>query len=142
MQYHFNVHNEENGYWAECLELDGCFTQADDFEQLQTNMHQALNFYLSEPEDSQVLFPLPNNDLSSQNFQKVKVDPKVALSFLLRRKRILNKLTQAQVAEKLGLKNIWSYQRLEKPSSANASVTTLAKLMQVFPDLELDLVFK
>ncbi|MCF7793432.1 MAG: type II toxin-antitoxin system HicB family antitoxin [Candidatus Cloacimonetes bacterium] len=142
MHYHFQIHEEDKGYWAECKELDGCITQADDLEELKKNMHQALNLFLSEPENSQILFPLPDNSYENSKVENIEVEPKVALSFLLRRQRILSKLTQSEVAKRLGLKSIWSYQRLEKPSSANASVTTLSKLLQVFPDLELDMVFK
>ena len=142
MHYHFKIHQEDNGYWAECIELDGCNSQADDLDELRKNIHQSLNLFLSEPDDSQVLFPLPDKKLDKEDFALVEVEPQVALSFLLRRQRIINKLTQAEVAKRLGLKNIWSYQRLEKPDSANASVTTLAKLLQVFPNLELDMIFK
>ena len=141
MFFHFKVHQEDNGLWSECIELDGCYTQADDIDQLKINMHQALNLYLSEPENSQVIFPLPGKTTIKSNVYLVKVDSKVALSFLLRRNRILHELTQVQVAKKLGFKNIWSYQRLEKPSSANPTLSTLNKLQNIFPDLELNLIF-
>lgn len=29
MFYHFKIHKEENKFWAQCLELPGCITQAD-----------------------------------------------------------------------------------------------------------------
>ncbi|MDP8267779.1 MAG: type II toxin-antitoxin system HicB family antitoxin [Candidatus Tenebribacter davisii] len=142
MFYHFKVHHEDNGLWAECLELEGCNTQADDIDQLKVNMHQALNLYLSEPEYSQVLSPLPFKTTSISNIHQVKVDSKVALSFILRRHRILKDLSQSQVAEMLGLKNIYSYQRLEKSSTANPSLSTMDKLKDALPDLELNLIFK
>ncbi|MDP8204594.1 MAG: hypothetical protein P9L95_08705 [Candidatus Tenebribacter mawsonii] len=141
MFYHFKVHQEDNGLWAECIELEGCNTQADDIDQLKVNMHQALNLYLSEPENSQVIFPLPLKTTTVSNIHLVKVDSAVALSFLLRRNRVLHELTQVQVAKKLGFKNIWNYQRLEKPSSANPTLSTLNKLQNIFPDLELNLIF-
>ena len=142
MFYHFKVHPEDNGLWAECLELDGCYTQADDMDHLKSNMRQALNLYLSEPENSKVIFSLPIKSSKKPNVYLVEVDSKVALSFLLRRNRIQHELTQIQVANKLGFKNIWSYQRLEKPSSANPTLSTLNKLQNIFPDLELNLIFK
>lgn len=142
MNYHFKVHKETTGFWAECLELEGCHTQADTLEELKSNMSEVLNLYLSEPENSKVIFPLPDKNMISVNIHKIDVEPKVALSFLLRRNRILHKLTQAQAADKLGLKSLWSYQRLEKPSSANPTLSTMKKLQNIFPDLELNLVFK
>ena len=29
MKYHFKVHKGGKGYWAECIELVGCITEAD-----------------------------------------------------------------------------------------------------------------
>jgi len=142
MYYHFKIHQEGNGFWAECLELEGCDTQAEDMEQLQINMSGCVNLYLSEPVNSQVLFPLPGKYRTSTIIQQIEVEPKVAFSFLIRRYRLIHNLTQAQVAEKLGLKNLWSYQRLEKSSSANPTLSTLNKLQNIFPDLELNRVFK
>lgn len=28
MQYHFRIHKDQDGLWAECVELPGCMTQA------------------------------------------------------------------------------------------------------------------
>ena len=34
MKYHFKIHKEKGGFWAECLELVGCSTQADTKDEL------------------------------------------------------------------------------------------------------------
>lgn len=47
MFYHFKVHQEDNGFWSECIELEGCVTQADDIDKLNANMYKALNLYLT-----------------------------------------------------------------------------------------------
>lgn len=59
---------------------------------------------------------------------------------LLRKYREEHHYTQKEVAEKLGMKNIFSYQRLERRS--NPSLSTLNKLKQVFPDLSVDYVLQ
>ena len=141
MHYNFKVLQEEKGFWAECIELDGCQTQADSIEELKSNMHLALNLYLSEPDDSTVIYNLPQKDIVAHNVYQINVEPKVALSFLLRRYRFLHNLTQKQAAEKIGMKNIWSYQKFEKPASANPTLSMLAKFKEVFPDLNLDYIF-
>ena len=141
MHYHFKVHQEAEGFWAECIELDGCQTQGDSIEELKRNMHQALNLYLSEPDDSTVIYELPQKNIVAQNVYQINVEPKVALSFLLRRYRLLHNLTQKQVAKKIGMKNLWSYQKFEKPASANPTLSMLAKFKEVFPDLNLDYIF-
>jgi transcriptional regulator with XRE-family HTH domain len=64
------------------------------------------------------------------------VDPGIALSVLLRNYRLQHKYTQTQVAHRLGMKNLYSYQRLER--RANPSLQTLQKLKRVFPDLSVD----
>lgn len=142
MHYHFKIHKEDNGYWAECLELEGCNTQADDLNNLKSNMEEVLNLYLSEPSESTVLFPLPDITIeeSEVDAERVKVNPKVAFSFIIRHHRILNNFTQQQVAEKLGYKNIYSYQRLEK-SSTNPTLDKIAQIKNIYPDLDLALIF-
>jgi len=38
---------EEGGFWAEVLALPGCVTQGDTMEELQTNLHEAIECWLS-----------------------------------------------------------------------------------------------
>lgn len=137
MVYHFRVHKNRDGLWAECLELRGCSTQGDSIGELLENAREALNLYLEEPEDSQVIFPLPVAHRSKDAIE-VPVEPGVAFSVLLRNYRISNKYTQRQVAKKLGMKNLYSYQRLERRSNPN--LATLQKIKRVFPDLSVDYV--
>ena len=137
MIYHFRVHKGRDGLWTECLELSGCVTQADSMSELQRNAREALNLYLQEPEDSQLVFPLPTHH-SGKDIIEVPVDPGVAFSVVLRNYRISNKYTQRQVAKKLGMKNLYSYQRLERRSNPN--LETLQRIKKVFPDLSVDYV--
>ena len=48
MNYHFKIHKEKKGFWAECLEIPGCLTQGDNINQLQANMHEALSLMLDD----------------------------------------------------------------------------------------------
>jgi hypothetical protein len=54
-------------------------------------------------------------------------------SFLYRE---INILTQKEAAKKLGMKNIFSYQRLER--GCNATLSIISKLMALFPQFSLD----
>ncbi len=140
MRFHFKIHKENKGFWAECIELEGCNTQADTLQRLEKNMSEVLNLYLSEPEDSTVVFPIPDETIKeAKDIVSVKVDPHVAFAFLLRRYRLVNKLSQQDVAKKMGWKNIWSYQRFEK--TANPTLDKLSKFNEAFPDLNIPLVF-
>jgi len=139
MVYHFKVHKEPNGYWAECIELSGCQTQADSRQELLSKAIEALNLYLDEPENSPILFPLPRPS-KAKNVIDVPVHPAIAFSVLLRNYRVKQRLTQKQVADRLGMRNLYSYQRLERRS--NPSLETLRKLKDVFPDLSVDYVLR
>lgn len=44
---------EEGGFWAEVPALPGCFTQGESLEDLEANLHEAIEGWLlaAEPED-------------------------------------------------------------------------------------------
>ena len=141
MRYHFKVHKEGTGFWAECVELRGCQTQGKNREELEKNMAEVLNLYLSEPEDSTLTFPLPKKTKVPKNLVKVPVDPSVAFAFLLKRLRHQKHLTQREVANLMGLQgSLYKYQRLERPKTANPELKTLVLLRRAFPDFDLDLL--
>ena len=141
MHYHFKLHKEKDGYWAECCELDGCLSQGDTQKKLYKACEEALDVYLYEPEDSERAFPLPDERLDKKrNVIKIKVDPQKALAIVLRNYRLANKITQKKAAERLGMKNIYSYQRLEKKS--NATLSIIGKIHTVFPGIKLEYLFQ
>jgi predicted RNase H-like HicB family nuclease/DNA-binding XRE family transcriptional regulator len=140
MVYHFKIHEELGKFWATCIELEGCNTQADTREELKRNMKEVLDLYLEEPIESEILFPLPKATISEKDMEDVEVDLQIAFAILLRHIRTNHNLTQKEVAEKLGMKNIYSYQRLEKKS--NPTLMLIKKLKSVFPELSVDYVMQ
>ena len=141
MRYHFKIHKEGNGFWAECIEIPGCLTEGDSKEELFENMKESLNIYLEEPEDSQYLAPLPKMSIElSHNVVEVPVDPSIALAFYIRQQRIKNGLTQKEAAAKLGMKQVYSYQRLER--RCNPTLELIVKLVWLFPALSLDKILR
>jgi predicted RNase H-like HicB family nuclease len=139
MNYHFAVHSEAGGYWASCLELNGCATQADTAEELSLNCVEALNLYLEEPPESEAVFSLPYDHYDEeQGYLKIPVDPEIGFAVLLRHYRHSHHLTQKQVAAKLGMKNVYSYQRLEKRS--NPTLRIMKKVKTIFPEMMLDVL--
>lgn len=138
MKYHFKVHKEGEGFWAECLELSGCFTQGDSMEELRSNMEEALNLYIDEPENSKKLAPLPDDSIRpSRSIIEVPVDPSIAFAFMVRYNRIQKGLTQQEVADKMGFENVYSYQRLEN-KKCNPTLRILSQLKHLFPDFSVD----
>jgi len=138
MKYHFRVTKEGEGYVAYCVELNGCQTQADTRKELIPNMKEALNLYLNEPADSKEIFPLPDNKIKGKNIVEIECAVKVAFAMLLRQARLGSKLSQKKVAEKMGYKNTFSYQKLEDSKTANPTLVTISKVKKVFPKLSLE----
>ena len=53
MKFKAIVHEaEEGGYWAEVPAIPGCPTQGDTFEELVTNLHEAIEGCLSVDVDN------------------------------------------------------------------------------------------
>jgi len=140
MHYHFRVYKEENGYWAKCIELQGCQSQGDTIEDLKNNLAESLNLFLDESSNSEVIFIKPDESLEGKDIISIKVDPKIAFANCLRMERIKHKMTQKEAAAKLGYKSIWAYQKLESSSKTNPELKTISKIKELFPDLDLNYV--
>ncbi len=138
MVYHFRVHKEKNGYWAECIEIEGCNTQGDSLENLKANTAEALNLHLSEPENSSVIFPNPKKKPNGQNLFAVKVDPRVAMAMRIRQERLKLGLTQRKTATLLGINHVSAYQKFESSKTCNPGLEMLVRLKKVFPGLAVD----
>lgn len=141
MKYHFEIHQEsDGGYWAECIELPGCVTEGDNYEELYENMQDALNTYIYEPSNSTKLAALPDESIkTSADVVEVPLDPAIALGFQVRYLRLKHGFTQKEMAEKMGYDNIFSYQRLEDKSNELA-LNKFNKLKEIFPEFSVDRV--
>lgn len=138
MKYHFKIHKEGDRFWAQCLELDGCITEADSREELDKNMHDALNLYIEEEADSDDLAAMPDSKIKlSKTVVAVFVDPQVAFTFLVRYWRIKEGLTQKEAAKRMGFDTLYSYQRLEA-RRCNPSLKIITMVKKLFPDFSLD----
>lgn len=140
MKYHFKIHRESQGYWAECVELDGCHTQADNMRHLHQNMAEALNLFLDEPDNSKIIFSLPKKIVKGKNIVEVAVLPEVAFSSLLRRTRILSGYTQHEMKERLEFSSVFAYQKLERAKYSNPTLKSLLKIKKVLPHFPLGLL--
>ena len=139
MKYHFSYKTDDDGIWGNCCEVPELYAQADTLDDCKKNCEEALNLMLEEPVDSQVEFKLPEKKFDEKaNTIQVPVYPEVAFGMLLRIYRLKHNMTQKQAAEKLGMKNVYSYQRLEKKS--NPTLSMLKKVTEVFPDMQMDMI--
>jgi antitoxin HicB len=138
--YGFLVHKEieGGGYWGECLDLKGCLSEGKTVDELKEHLQEALDLYLSEPDDSKVIFPSPKKHNSKKNIIYIKPSFSVAFAASLRMLRLKHKLTQKQMAASMGYKSTTAYQKLESPKTANPGLETLVRLKRVLPDLKID----
>lgn len=140
MIYHFKIHKEKSGYWAQCMEL-GVLTQGETLEELDFYMKECLNLTLDEPEDSHEVFALPDQSIKkSKNIREVEVDSNIAFAMLLRQCRLKNGFTQNQMKEKLNFKNLFSYQKLEMSKFANPTLKSMKKIKDALPDFPFQLL--
>ena len=140
MIYHFKIHEEKGGFWAECLEIPGIVTQADSPSELLANAKEALDVTLDEPESSKMIFPEPHATATSANILEVTVDPGIAFAMLVRQARVRRGMTQQQAARSMGFKGLYSYQRLECGCRCNPALSTIVKVHKLFPEIDLGLV--
>jgi antitoxin HicB len=109
-------------------------------EELRFNMTEVLDCVLDEPQDSEVLFPDPDPTIKvGKRIVAAPVTPKIALASMVRQARVRRKMTQKQAATELGMKNVYSYQRLESSKTVNPEFTTLLRLRKLFPEVSVDL---
>jgi antitoxin HicB len=141
MKYHFKTKKEKTGYWAFCLELEGCQSQGDSLKELKANCAEALNLYLAEPETSRTIFPLPKKGIKSSKIFEVEVDPTVALAMLVRQTRLKNGKTQKEIAEALNI-HLSAYQKYEDHQTSNLELKTIQKLKRVLPNLNVSIIFE
>lgn len=136
MKYHFTIHDDPDGLWAECIELPGCVTQAESLDELYVNMEEALNLYCDEPVDSTRVDRLPSNVKKRKGVVAVPVQPSIAFSLYVRHLRKKYNLTQKEMMERLNMNSLFSFQRLERKGDPRLS--TLMRIKKVFPELSVD----
>jgi predicted RNase H-like HicB family nuclease/DNA-binding XRE family transcriptional regulator len=144
MKYHFKYDKDERGgYWGESLEIEGCRSEGDTLEELKKNLTEVLNLCLESAYNDQEDFVFPEEKFEGQNdVLGIKPDVNVLFANLLKYYRKKNKLTQKSIAEKLGYKSVWAYQKLENSKYGNVQLKTLAKIEEIFPDFNLNYVLK
>lgn len=135
MIYHFKVHKEKKGFWAEGIELTGCRAQGENLEDLRRECEEALNLYLDEPHDSKEVFSLPHKSIkNSKGILEIEVNPQVAFSFLMRRTRLTLGFTQHQMKDHLDFRTLFSYQKLERSKTANPTLKSLMHILKRLPN--------
>jgi len=126
---------EGGGYSVSFLDLKGCITQGDTFEEAYYNAREALSGII----ESHIENKLPLPEISKKSIEAVKnrVNVKLVapmqdtmLPLMIRGRRRELKLTQKDMAKKLKVSQ-QAYQRLEDPAHFNATTKKLEQIEKV-----------
>ena len=107
MKYHFKIHKEKDSYWADCVELKGCRSQAKTFPGILKSSEEELNIFLDEPENSALMPPELSARIKGKNIAEISVSPGIAFALMLKKERHKMGLTQSDVARKLGIRSLY-----------------------------------
>lgn len=130
MTYPAIFHKEDNLYWVEFPDLEGCFTQGDSIEHAKEMAKEALTVYLESLDSRKIAIPEPS-ELKGKKVHYIEPDINVSFAITLKHERKKLGLTQKQAAAKMGMK--WAmYQRIENPRKSNPTLATIAKLQLAF----------
>ncbi len=135
MRYFARISKQHTGeYLVDFPELKGCLTEGETLQEAKQNASEALNGWPASCCDRNLNIPYPKVR-KGKNDYPIEVDLQVNFAIVLRKKRKLKRLSQGQVAKKLGISQ-QSYAKLEIPAKTNPSLSTLKKLAQAL-DIEL-----
>ena len=138
MIYYAKITKQKSGeYLVEFPELEGCFSEASSIKSALNNAKEALDGWLAANCDHDLKIPAPKIR-RGKNYHAISVDISVAFPILLRKARKKKRLSQTQVAEKLGISQ-QAYARLETPLKANPALKTIQNLSET---LNLDFSLK
>ena len=51
-EFHVIIEKDKNGYFARCLDLDGCFAQGETYESVETEIRDAIQLHLEDMGDT------------------------------------------------------------------------------------------
>ncbi len=137
MEYYAKIQRQKGGnYLVEFPDLPGCLTEGRTLDIARKNAEEALNGWLAANCDRDLNIPV-SRQRNGRNYYPVEVDIAIEFVICLRRLRKTRKLSQADVAKKLGISQ-QAYAKLETPEKANPSLSTIKKLCEAL-DAEIDI---
>lgn len=119
---------KDKTYLVDFPELKGCFTEGKTLIKAKENASEALNGWLASCCDRNLNIPDPKQR-RGKNFYPIMVDFQISLAIVLKRKRKQKRLSQAQIAKKLGMTQ-QTYAKLEASLKTNLSPMTLQESLK------------
>lgn len=129
MIYYAKITKQEDGsYLVVFPDVPGCMTEGSSLTAAKANAREALTGWLAARCDRDLNIPTPK-DRAAKNFHAIAVDIQVEFAVSLRLLRKSRKLSQTQVARKMGITQ-QAYAKLETPLKTNPSLSTIQRLAQ------------
>ena len=137
MKYYARITKQKDkSYLVDFPELPGCLTEGKNLNEAKENAKEALNGWLASNCDRNLNIPNPKTK-KAKNYYLIDVNVQIAFAITLRKIRRKKRLSQAQVAKRLGITQ-QAYAKLEIPLKTNPSLSTLQKLSDA---LDVELLF-
>ena len=128
MKYYAKIVRDAEGYHQVSFpDLAGCFTYGETQKDALKNAAEALNCWLDACCAQKDKAPLPKAR-RGRNYYGISVDPQIALPVALRQLRALRRVSQAQVAKKLGM-TPKKYAEFELPLKASTPFSQIKKII-------------
>ena len=128
MKYFAKITKDSEGYYQVSFsDLNGCFTYGDTLEDALKNAAEALNCWLDACCSENDRAPVPKVR-RGRNYHPVRVAPQIALPVVLRQMRAARRMSQAQVAKKLGM-TTQAYAEFELPLKASTPFSKIRKII-------------
>jgi predicted RNase H-like HicB family nuclease len=64
VEYIARVHDEDGSYWAEVLDLPGCFASGDSLDELREALAESISLYLADEASTDIASPAATRALS------------------------------------------------------------------------------
>ena len=136
MIYYAKITKQHRTYLVEFPDAPGCLTEGNNLNNAKANAIEALEGWLEARCDHNLDIPEPKKRTGRYHYS-VQVSVQLEFAIALRKLRKRRKLTQSQVAKKLGISQ-QAYAKLETPIKSNPSLSTIQRLADAL-DADVDL---
>lgn len=119
-------------YGVKFPDFPGIITFGHSFDEAVEMAKEALSTSLESDFDRSQPLPATKYKPKSKNSEKlvfIPLEPDIRLAYLIRSWREKAKLSQKQLAQRLGI-SFQAYQRMERPGHSNLTVATLQRIAQ------------
>ena len=132
IQFQAKIYKDESAYSVEFPDLPGCFSMGTSLEEAKQMAAEALSLYLEDARDPHWRIPVAKAR-RGKNYYWIQPRFDIAIAILIRHARLKHGLTQAKLAEQVGI-TVQQLQKLETPGKSNPTVKTLAAISQALDE--------